>query len=327
MWRHPSELAAEEHALARAEGTPATTRVFAFTTGSLGLLAVGLLMLAVTPGRSGSPVAISATTTPVDVAGSVTAIATVAAGSSDRTPLGLRGAPEALATPIGEGRYAVITAVDLDAGPGGVVVGDAVEVEVPSGRLHAARIVGRSGDTVLVELERAEPGVDVAEDRPTGDEIVTVLAEPPITIAFDDLATLAVAEGTAVLDGAGDLVGLCSQDLGAATRLLTVGLGVEVDDPVADDRGVTDPTGAATGDREDDSDAPDQSGDTRRDDQEPPAESGDPSGGTDRDTDPGHSDAGADDGADDPDDHDDDDDRGDDRDALSEVLVDATSGG
>lgn len=300
-WRHPSELAAEEHALARAESPPATTRVFAFTTGSLGLLAVGLLMLAVTPSRSGAPVAISATTTPESAGGSVTVIATVAAGPSDRAPLGLRGAADALATPIGEGRYAVVTAVDLGTGSGGVAIGDAVDVEVPSGRLHEARIVGRSGDTVLVELERAEPGVDVADDRPAGDDIVTVLAEPPITIVLADLATLRVEEGTAVLDDDGLLVGLCSQELGAATRLVAVG--VEAATTAPDDFAVTDPTGAATGDRHD----PDPI-DHTSDDDTSADHTGDDHGGDD------HGGDGRDDGLD-----------GDG--ALSEVLVDATSGG
>src|SRR5690606_12517141 len=106
--------------------------------------------------------------------------------------------------------YAVITSADLAASSGGVAVGDEVEVAVPSGRLHDARIVGRSGDTVLVELERVEPGIEIADVQPSGHEIVTVLARPPVTIVFDDLAELEVEEGTAVLDDAGELVGLCS---------------------------------------------------------------------------------------------------------------------
>jgi hypothetical protein len=237
-WRHPSELAAEEHALARAATTTATTRMFAITTGTLGLLAVGLLMVAVTPDRSGSPVAISATTTPVGTVDTLAVIAT----PPDRTPLGLRATTEAVATPIGEGRYAVVTATDLAATAGTARLGDAVEVEVPSGRIHDARVVGRSGDTVLVELERAEPGLEVAENHPEGHEIVTVLAEPPVTIVFADLPQLDVAEGTAVLDDDGELVGLCSQDGGDETRLLVVGDAMLDDDTVSDE-----PVGATNG--------------------------------------------------------------------------------
>ena len=223
-WRHPSELAAQEHAFARTETAAATTRVFAFTTGTLGLLVVGLLVVAVTPNASEPPVAVSATTT---VAGdrfpTVTRVAAAAATEpSVGEPIPLRGRPEAMATPIGEGQFAVVTAADLAATAGPAVVGAAVEVVVPSGRMHAARVIGVAGDTVLVELERTEPGIDLAVGHPDGHEIVTVLTEPPVTIVLDDLSTLAFDEGTAVLDGDGDLVGLCSRGVGDATRLVFV---------------------------------------------------------------------------------------------------------
>ena len=218
-WRHPSELAAEEHALARAETAPATTRLFAITTGTMGLLAVGLLILAVTPGRAESPVAVSATTTPTRP--------TATAPPSRQAPIGLRGRPEALATPIGRGQFAVVTAADLTAAAGATAVGAAIEVEVPSGRMRQARVVGRSGDTVLIELEVAEPGVELADGRPDGHEVVTILAEPPVTIVLDDLAELDVEEGTAVLDIDGELIGLCSEGHDR-TRL------VEISDELAD---------------------------------------------------------------------------------------------
>ena len=223
-WRHPSELAAQEHALARTESAATTTRAFAFTTGTLGLLAVGLLMLAVTPDRSSAPVAISATTTPTAADGAIAAVATSVAATDapSRNPVALRGQAGALATPIGEGRFAVITATDLAATTRSAEIGEAVEVAVPSGNTHAARIVGRAGDTVLVELEGVEPGVEVADQHPDGHEIVTVLVEPPVTIVLDDLHALEVAEGTAVLDGDGDLVGLCSRGGDDATRLIAV---------------------------------------------------------------------------------------------------------
>lgn len=221
-WRHPSELAAQEHAVARTETAPATTRVFAFTTGTLGLLAVGLLIVAMTPGGSEPPVAVSATTT---VAGdrSPTVTRAAATGPSVGEPIPLRGRPEAMATPIGAGQFAVVTAAGLATRAGAaVVVGAAVEVEVPSGRMHAARVIGVAGDTVVVELERTEPGIDLAVDHPDGHEIVTVLTEPPVTIVLDDLPMVEFDEGTAVLDGDGDLVGLCSRGVGDPTRLVIV---------------------------------------------------------------------------------------------------------
>lgn len=215
-WRHPSELAAHDHAVARAETTSAATRLFALTSGTLGLIAVGLLVLAITPERSAAPVAISATTTPAVVG------VGQAAGAPASTVVGLRNRPEAMATPIGEGRLAVVTAAGLGAAPGGLRVGEAVQVAVPSGRMHAARVVGRAGDTVVVELERTEPGMQVADEHPGSHEIVTVMARPPVTIVLDQLATLDVEEGTAVLDDDGDLVGLCSEGGDDETRLLVI---------------------------------------------------------------------------------------------------------
>ena len=222
-WRHPSEVAAEQHARARAETAGPTTRAFAFTSGTLGLIAVGMLVLAVTPGRNAAPVAISATTTPTEVAVTQVAIVTTIITGPERAPLGLRGRPEALATPIGEGRLALVTAADLAATAPTSDIGTSVEVAVPSGRMHAARVIAHAGDTVVVELERAEPGVELADELPEGHEIVTVLAVPPVTIVLDDLATLDVEEGTAVLDDTGELVGLCSLDQpDTGTRLLPI---------------------------------------------------------------------------------------------------------
>jgi hypothetical protein len=37
------------------------------------------------------------------------------------------------------------------------------------------------------------------------------MATPPIIVEFDDVDTLAVEEGTAVIDDAGELVGICSR--------------------------------------------------------------------------------------------------------------------
>lgn len=218
-WRHPSELAAEEHAVARAEPTGGSTRAFAFASGGLGLLAVGSLIVAVTPERSAAPVAVSATTTPVDRSPSIAVSPSPASGTG---PIALRGRREATATPIGEGRLAVVTAADLAATGELSDVGAAIEVEVPSGRMVDARVVAHDGDAVLVQLERPEPGLALADEPPAGDEIVLVMAEPPVTIVLDDLAGLEVDEGTAVLDRTGDLVGLCSQDRDDATRLLPV---------------------------------------------------------------------------------------------------------
>lgn len=205
----------------RAQTAPASTRRFAITTGSLGLLAVGLLMLVVTPKPADAPIAISVTTTPTVGDASSTGTAALAAGT--RPIVGLRAADQLLATPIGEGRFALVSAAGAP-----TAVGTRVEVRLPSGDMREAHVTVHGGDTVLVELTEAEPGVELADRRPLGHEIVTVLAEPPVTIVLDDLADIDVEEGTAVLDDDGDLVGLCSQDIDGDIHL------VEVDPALAD---------------------------------------------------------------------------------------------
>jgi hypothetical protein len=58
-------------------------------------------------------------------------------------------------------------------------------------------------------------GHEIASTPPDPNDIVTVLAEPPVTIAFAALTTLDAREGTPVLDDDGELIGLCSQRHGA----------------------------------------------------------------------------------------------------------------
>ena len=191
--------------------------MFALTTGTLGLLAVGVLILTVTPRRLDAPIAISATTTPVAAAAASTA--------DDPGDLPLAARPpafagraavltevvvrqHALATPIGGGRMAVITRDALVDGDGD---GDRIEVRLPSGRLATGNVIEQSGDTWLIELHESETGHDIARQRPASSEIVTVMQSPPITIVLADIATLDIDEGTAVLDGDGDLVGICTR--------------------------------------------------------------------------------------------------------------------
>jgi hypothetical protein len=223
-WRHPSEIAAAERALLRAETAPSSTRAFALTTGTLGLLAVGVLVLTVTPRRGEAPVAVSATTTPVVAAAAPTVAASTIAAlrpSGARSQLGstrrvFTGSARPLATPIGDGHLALVTHAALT----GSIAGP-LEVRLPSGRLGTGRVVAVVDEAVLVELDRAERGHAVAEHLPHERDIVTVLSSPPVTIAFADVASLDVDEGTAVLDATGELVGLCSDDDGG-TDLIEV---------------------------------------------------------------------------------------------------------
>jgi hypothetical protein len=219
-WRHPSELAAEEQAIVRAQGAAPSTRVFALTTGSLGLLAVGVLILTVTPRGHDAPIAISATTTPVAIAAPETrvdslrpAFATRGSGTTEMASL-----QHALATPIGDGRTAVITDNALKGHDG-----DEIEVRLPSGRLAAGQVIEKSGSTWLIELYDAESGHEIATDRPASSEIVTVMMSPPVTVVLADIGTLDIGEGTAVLDRDGNLVGICTHRKGdGKVRLIEV---------------------------------------------------------------------------------------------------------
>ncbi|MDW3214413.1 MAG: hypothetical protein R8G01_10475 [Ilumatobacteraceae bacterium] len=207
-WRHPSEVAAQERALLVAEPSPRGARFLALTTGALGLIAVGALMIAITPKPSDSPIALIASTTPSAAAqgiGRSVSAASLEPVATDR--VGLRAEPDGvLATPIGDGRFALVTRASL-AGTERTII----DVRLPSGRTSAGSIVTASGDTVVVALMNAEPGHAIASDRPSGRELVTVMATPPITVEFDDVDTLAVEEGTPVVDRDGHLVGICSR--------------------------------------------------------------------------------------------------------------------
>jgi len=197
----------------RAQTAAPSTRMFALTTGTLGLLAVGVLILTVSPRRQDSPIAISATTTPAVSASAVpeaddpgatpTAIRTPTPGSVNTEMVTLQ---HALATPIGDGRLAVITDDALGDRDGGHI-----EVRLRSGRVGSGDLVEKLGDTWLIELHQSEAGHDIASKRPNGSEIVTVMQSPPVTIVLAEIANFDIAEGTAVLDGDGDLVGICTR--------------------------------------------------------------------------------------------------------------------
>jgi hypothetical protein len=215
-WRHPSELAAAEREAFRTASVPAATRVFAIVTGTMGLLAVGVLILGATPRRQESPVAISATTTPVanaQVAGAALGPGGIAAigrfaSDDDETDATPGAVPPALATTIGDGRTALMTRLST-----GGVEGDAFDVRLASGPVVTAAVVDTT-DEGLVVVTIAVPddgGHDVAGALPGADEMVTILADPPVTVQFGEIASIGADEGTPVVDSAGELIGLCTR--------------------------------------------------------------------------------------------------------------------
>ncbi len=217
----------------RAQAAAPSTRVFALMTGSLGLLAVGILILTVTPRGQQSPIAISVTTTPATFVSTVSTVpaasrpATLAPAFASRggSTTAPRTPTRALATPIGEGGLAIIThdaMPDQDA--------TFVDVQLASGTITVGRVIERFSETTVILLpdevtdsEKNEPGHRIAPEMPNESEVVVVMASPPITIAFADVETLDVGEGTAVLDRAGRLVGICThRDRVDGVRLIEV---------------------------------------------------------------------------------------------------------
>lgn len=178
-------------------------------SGTAGLLAVGLLMVSVAPGPADAPIAIATTPSSSPI------------GSG--TPQGIRAEPGALATPIGDGTFAVVTRASLNG-----VDSSVIEVRLPSGRRSLGSIVTASESAVVVALAHVEAGHPVAQRRPRSSDVVTVMATPPVEVAFHDVAGLEVEEGTAVIDRDGNLVGICSRKTDGAVELIE--LSDELDD-------------------------------------------------------------------------------------------------
>jgi hypothetical protein len=214
-WRHPSELAADERDLVRLSEVPSSTRTFAMVTGTVGLLAVAALMLTVTPRRDGSPVALESTTLPGVQVASLAAITTTE--PAPPRSLALTAASMRLATPIGDGKQALMTLV------GGVgATGTELDVRLTSGPVVTAVVSLTTDEMVVVSIDAGEQGHTVASGLPSPDEIVTVMVDPPVTVAFADIDEVEADEGTPVLDDQGDLIGLCTHRRGATTEVVDV---------------------------------------------------------------------------------------------------------
>jgi hypothetical protein len=190
--------------------------VFAIVTGTMGLLAFGVLILSATPRRQESPIAISATTTPastVQAAGAALGPGGIAAigrfaSDDDETDATPEAVQPALATTIGDGRTALMTRLST-----GGDEGDAFDVRLASGPVVTAAVIDTTheGLVVVTIAEPDDSGHDVAGALPGADEMVTILADPPVTVLFGDIASVGADEGTPVVDADGELIGLCTR--------------------------------------------------------------------------------------------------------------------
>ena len=170
-------------------------------------------MILVTPPAQDSPVAVSATTSPSRVDAVAASVTTSPARM--RRPVAARAVRHELATPIGDGHLALMTASGST-----IRRGAELDVQLTNGPVVTAVVnAHRTWCGRRVDHRSAGTGTRSPPRRPDPNDIVTVLAEPPVTIAFAALTTLDAEEGTPVLDDDGELIGLCSQRHGGAATI------------------------------------------------------------------------------------------------------------
>ncbi len=170
-WRHPSELGPT-----RLDVDDSTRRsdlnLLALGGGTLAVLAVAALVVAMTPRTSGGPVALSATTTPITARAVVGPPATTAA----TTPVTAPATATATAVPIA---IRPVLTTSLVAFPHAVTPGPQLDVD----------------------------GTDVADTPPDADETVFVRTEAvTYQVTWDDAQHMHVPDGSVVFDDSGDLV-------------------------------------------------------------------------------------------------------------------------
>jgi hypothetical protein len=226
-WRHPSEVAADSAIAMSAERPSATARTMALLTGTAGVLLIGIFVLSITPRGGNEPLATSSTPTTDQVP-----LAQMVAPVAVSRPMSWAPGPQPIATLVGTTGLAVVTSRALgrmapvvQATQGGTAsVASSVTVRLDDGTPARASILDPGDGTglAIVALEGpiAIEGMPVAHGQPQPHESVTVMADEPIVVAYADIARLDVADGTAVANRAGELIGLCSED--AAQRFIPI---------------------------------------------------------------------------------------------------------
>ena len=226
-WRHPSEVAAHTSASLASEPVSTTGRSLAIATGAVTLLAIGMLVVSMSPerGRDAGP-----TPTVASALLSVPRVTAVAVTTVDRDraePVDERPAPPVV-TPIGDGFVAVATGVAVRRTLGAATTVDtedgSIAVVLHSGDEVDAQVVetGASGDLVVVQLaEWAGGALELADDVPEAAERVVVMTEPPVEVALERVSEVGAPDGTPVVDADGHLIGLCTDDA-QGRRVVTI---------------------------------------------------------------------------------------------------------
>ncbi len=160
------------------------------TTATLSLLLVGLLAVSMTPDPAADPV-------------------TVASSASASSADALTRPRRPLVTPIGDQGWGLTTAGAAAGKWSGLLA-----ARLPSGEEVDVEIVGRDDDSglTIVSLPAATDGYQLAASQPEPSDAVSVGAEPPRVVPMVAVRDLDVEEAAPVIDGDGDLVGLCTTD-------------------------------------------------------------------------------------------------------------------
>ncbi len=225
-WRHPSEVAAAA-AATRPHRPSGSSRAIIAAGGVTGALLVSVGLWVMTPG--GAPAEFAA----VPATGSGPTVTRVALGATVSSDV------PAKATVLGDGAMALVTRRALLEQLGDRVDASASLMVSAGGRAIEAALaplldvitggdepvlddelahLARLDELVLVVLDRedrTERGYLVASRSPEPDDMVTVLSDPPVEVEFHEVDDLDVADGTAVVDQDGALVGICTWSDGA----------------------------------------------------------------------------------------------------------------
>jgi hypothetical protein len=207
---------AADTAIALATERPsAAARTMALLTGAAGVLLIGVFVLSITPRGGNEPLATSSTPT-TDRPRAAQMVAPVAVSR----PAAWAPGPQPLATLVGTTGLAVVTSRALGrmspVVPATHSATSSVTVRLDDGKPARASILDPGDGTGLAIVAIAGPiaieGMPVAQRQPQPREPVTVMASEPIVVAYADITDIDVADGTAVVNRSGELIGLCSDD-------------------------------------------------------------------------------------------------------------------
>jgi S1-C subfamily serine protease len=209
-------VAADTATALSTERASAAARTLALFTGTAGVVLIGVFVLSITPRNSVEPLATSSTpsTDRVPAAQTVTPVAV-------SRPAAWAPGPQPLATLVGTAGLAVVTSRALGRMSTGFPAAQSgpssITVRLDDGRAARASVIdpgdGRGLAVVAIDGPIAIDGMPVAQEQPGAQEPVTVMADEPIVVVYEDVVDVEVADGTAVVNRAGELIGLCSEDV------------------------------------------------------------------------------------------------------------------